>query len=160
VGRSQGRTEQLINASPARVWSILEDSSLLPKWVPVVDEVVRHEEREGPGTVRRCNVDFGGRRGYMVERCVEAIPERRLRHVVADDSLGFTRHFADYAFVLELEPERPGRTLITCETFYEPRGVLSRMMNALVMRRKFAATRERILLGLKQISEEAPRGPN
>ncbi|MGW4339506.1 SRPBCC family protein [Rhodococcus koreensis] len=153
-GKLQGSNEQLVDAPSARLWSILEDSSVLPRWVPIVETVTSHAQREGPGTVRRCNVEMAGTRGYLVERCVEAIAERKLSHAVEDDSLGFTKMFADYSFTLTLEPQGSGSTLARCETFYNPRGVLSRVMNALVMRRKFGGVRRRILLGLKQFAEQ------
>src|SRR5215207_10174017 len=123
MARLQGRTDQTIGAPPARVWDVLEDSSRLPEWVPVVERITEHEGREREGSVRRCEVAIGGRQGYMVERCVESIPERKLRHAVEDDSLGFTRMFRDYSFTLELEPRGEHATLVTCTTFYEPRGL-------------------------------------
>jgi hypothetical protein len=99
---------------------------------------------------------MGGRRGYMVERCLESVPERRLRHVVEDDSLGFTKMFRDYSFTLLLEPRGDGTTLVTCETSYEPRGLLARLMNAVAMRRRFASVREDILRALKEFVERSP----
>jgi uncharacterized protein YndB with AHSA1/START domain len=152
-GAPQGKNEQLIEAPAASVWSIVEDSSALANWVPAVERVVSHEQREAPGTVRRCDVELGGKRGYIIERCVEAIPERRVSHAVEDDSLGLTRLFAEYSFSLDLAPRGPQRTLVTCETFYNPRGPLSRMLNAVVMRRRFDAVRRQILLGLKELAE-------
>src|SRR4051794_11725028 len=116
-GKLQGSDAQTVEASAAAVWAIVADSRRLPEWVPVVDEVARHESREGAGSVRRCEVRMGGRRGYIGERCLEAVPERRLTHAVDDDSLGFTKLFDDYAFPLRLEPAGPSRTLVTCETF-------------------------------------------
>jgi uncharacterized protein YndB with AHSA1/START domain len=152
-GNSQGADELLIDAPAARVWSILEDTSLLPQWVPPVLELLEHDAREGVGSVRRCGVAFGSKRGYIVERCVEAVPERRLAHVVEDDSLGFGRYFADYGFALELEPRGDGGTLASCTSYYKPRGLVSRVLNALLMRRRFSATRQEILGGLKELAE-------
>ena len=57
--------------------------------------------------------------------------------------------FRDYSFTLTLEPTGQNATLVTCETFYEPRGLMSRVMNAMVMRRRFASVREDLLRGLK-----------
>jgi uncharacterized protein YndB with AHSA1/START domain len=157
VARLQGRSEQTIGAPPALVWEVLEDSSRLPEWVPVVERMTEHEEREREGSVRRCEVAMGGRRGYMVERCLESIPGRRLRHAVEDDSLGFTRMFRDYSFTLALEPRGDDATLVTCETFYEPRDLRARLMNALFMRRRFARVRSDILDGLRAIVESPLR---
>jgi uncharacterized protein YndB with AHSA1/START domain len=143
-----------IEAPPVRVWEVLEDASRLPEWVPVVEQVAAHAQRERPGTVRRCHVTMGGKRGYIVERCLEAVPERTLRHAVEDDSLGFVRMFRDYSFALELEPRGDGATMVTCTTFYEPRTVVVRAMNALLMRRRFARVRADILGGLKRTVEQ------
>lgn len=155
MGKLQGRSEQTISASPSRIWEVLADSSRLPDWVPVVETVTEHAEHEQAGSVRRCEVAMGGRRGYMVERCLESVPERRLRHAVEDDSLGFTKMFRDYSFTLELEQCAEDATLVTCETFYEPRGILPSLMNALLMRRRFASVRQDILAGLKEFVEGA-----
>lgn len=155
MGKLQGRSEQTINASPSHIWAVLEDSSRLPEWVPVVERMTEHSEREQAGTVRRCEVAMGARRGYMVERCLESVPERRLRHTVEDDSLGFTKMFRDYSFTLELEPRAEDATLVTCETFYEPRGIFPSLMNAMLMRRRFASVRQDILGGLKEFVERA-----
>ncbi len=149
----QGHSEQMIDAPPARVWAVLEDSSRLPEWVPVVERLTEHADREQPGSVRRCEVAMGSKHGYMVERCVEAVSERRLRHAVEDDSLGFTKLFRDYSFTLELDPRANDTTVVTCETFYEPRGLVARALNAVVMRRKFTGVREDLLLGLKEVVE-------
>jgi uncharacterized protein YndB with AHSA1/START domain len=153
MARLQGRSEVVIDAPPARIWHVLEDPTRLPDWVPVVERVTEHAEREKPGSLRRCEVAMGKRRGYIVERCLEAVPERRLHHAVDDDSLGFTKIFRDYSFTIELEPRENDATVVTCQTFYEPRGTLPRLMNAIVMRRRFASVRDEILRGLKGLVE-------
>jgi hypothetical protein len=91
----------------------------------------------------------------MVERCVESVPERRLRHTVEDDSLGFTKMFRDYSFTLELEQCAENATLVTCETFYSPRGIFPSLINAMLMRRRFASVRQDILAGLRGLVEGA-----
>ena len=161
MARLQGRSEQLIGAPPSRVWQVLEDPSRLPDWVPVVERVTENEEREREGSVRRCEVAIGSRRGYMVERCLESVPERRLRHAVEDDSLGFTKMLRDYTFTLELAPRGAHETLVTIESFYEPRGLLARVMNAVMMRRRFASVRSDMLRGLSTVAaaDPTPRAP-
>ena len=153
MARLQGHSEQTIEASPARIWAVLEDPSRLPDWVPVVERVTEHEACERTGSLRRCEVAMGARRGYIVERCLATVSEQRLSHAVEDDSLGFTEMFRDYSFTLELEPITDNSTLVTCETFYEPRGTVARMVNAVLMRRRFASGRAGLLRGLRQVVE-------
>jgi hypothetical protein len=45
----------------------------------------------------------------------------RLARRAIDHSLGFTRMFRDYSFTLELAARGVDDTLVTIETFYEPR---------------------------------------
>jgi carbon monoxide dehydrogenase subunit G len=156
MARLQGQSEETIGASPARIWDVLEDPGRLPEWVPVVEKVTEHAGREEAGSVRRCEVAIGSRHGYIVERCLESIPGRRLHHAVDDDSLGFTRMFREYSFTLELEPRGQNATLVISKTFYEPRGMLARLMNALLMRRRFGAVRKDLLNGLKRVAETIP----
>lgn len=157
MGTLQGRSEQMVAASPQRIWAVLEDSTRLPDWVPVVERVTEHDKRESAGAVRRCEVAMAGKRGYIVERCLESIPERKLHHAVDDDSFGFTKMFRDYSFTLELVPRGESTTRVICETFYEPRNPLTRVINALVMRRRFSSVREDILRGLKELVERGGR---
>ena len=67
--------------------------------------------------------------------------------------------FRDYSFTLELDPRRNETTLVTCQIFYEPRGILARLMNAALMRRRFARVREDILGGLKELVGGTPHSP-
>lgn len=64
----QGADEIVINAAPDHIWGILINSQLLPQWMPAVQHTDgRHESL---GTVRRCDVNFEGQGGHVVERCV------------------------------------------------------------------------------------------
>jgi hypothetical protein len=57
-----------------------------------------------------------------------------------------------------LEPGANDSTLVICETFYEPRGLVARMANAALMRRRFAGVRADLLRGLKQVVEATSTG--
>jgi uncharacterized protein YndB with AHSA1/START domain len=157
-GIEQGESSAVIDTGPATIWPVLCDSSLLSEWVPAVTGVLEHAPREQPGASRRCSVLLGGREGFMVERCVEAVAERRLRYVVDDDSFGFGRMLDDYSFTLELTPDGASRTTVTLRTFYAPRGRFARVLNALVLKRRFARVREEILAGLSRFMEENRSG--
>jgi uncharacterized protein YndB with AHSA1/START domain len=154
-GRHQIQRTVETTAPPGAVWAVLEDSTLLPRWAAVVEEVsCRVPGREALGSVRECRVDFAGRKGTIVERCVELIPNRKIAYVVDDDSLGFTRMFADYGFTITVEDGGANRTTVQMDTYYTPRNVVTAAMNALVMRRKFRSTVDGLLRGLRRLAEE------
>ena len=70
----QGSSETEIKARPDQVWAILEDSACLSQWAPMVKSTKGKTERVG--SVRSCEVEWEGRKDYVVERCVEAIPNK------------------------------------------------------------------------------------
>ena len=143
-----------IAAPRDQVWTVIADSSLLPEWAPAVKEVADVSEGpEGIGTTRVCQVDFGGREGTMTERCVEFDPPRRAGYVVEDDSLGFGRMFADYGFSITVEERPDGSSVARTDTYYTPRNPIFGLINRLFMRRRFAATVDEMLSGLKRSSE-------
>jgi uncharacterized protein YndB with AHSA1/START domain len=154
-GKHQIRRSLAMAAPPDLVWGILEDSTLLPTWAAAVEDVAcRVPGREEVGSVRECRVDFAGRKGTIVERCVEMIPKARLAYVVDEDSLGFTKLFADYGFTITVESSGDERTTVSMDTYYSPRGLATAAMNALIMRRRFATTIDGLLGGLRSLAEE------
>lgn len=65
---SQGSDEIAIKALPEDIFAILEDSPKLPQWMPAVKST--DGCREVIGSIRKCDVNFEGRNGYVVEECV------------------------------------------------------------------------------------------
>lgn len=98
-------------------------------------------------------MDFEGRKGKVAERCVEFLPERRIAWVMTEDSLGFSKMFADMGFSFTLEALGDGRTLVRNESFFHPKNWMVRWMTAVVMRRKFRVLRRRLLGNLKALAE-------
>jgi uncharacterized protein YndB with AHSA1/START domain len=153
-GDHQLTREIAIDAPRTQVWPIVADSRLLPEWAPPVKEVSDVSGGvEGVGTTRVCQVAFGGREGTMTERCVEFEPPRRAAYVVDDDSLGFGRMFADYGFTITIDDGPNGSSIARTETYYTPRNPLFGVINALIMRSRFARTVDDLLSGLKRSSE-------
>jgi uncharacterized protein YndB with AHSA1/START domain len=157
-GKHQLTREVAIDVPPHQVWSVVSDSSLLPEWAPPVKGITEISDGpDGVGTTRVCEVEFAGRPGTMTERCVEFDPPRRAGYVVDEDSLGFGRMFADYGFTVTIEEGANGSSIARTDTYYTPRNPLFSLINALMMRRKFASTVEGLLAGLKRSSENRVR---
>lgn len=151
--------ERFCDASPARVWSVLSDASLLPQWAPAVHDVERCDAQETVGSKRHCRVQLGGRTGSIVERCIECIPLQRIAYAVDEDSFGMKRMFDGYGFCISLDAAATGRTRIRIDTYYTPRNVLYATLNALFMRRQFRGVVRQLLEGLARLSESRPGQP-
>jgi Polyketide cyclase / dehydrase and lipid transport len=135
-------------------FTVVADSNRLAEWAPPVKEVSELSDGpEGLGTTRVCQVEFGGRSGTMTERCVEFEPPHRAAYVVEDDSLGFGRMFADYGFTIAIEEGLHGGSIARTETYYTPRNPLFKLINVLIMRKRFESTVDDLLSGLKHASE-------
>ncbi len=156
-GKKQIERTRIAEVERARVWSILMDSTLLPRWVPAVRHVDACERKgERVGAVRECSVELGGRAGTMVERCVSLEPDSHVHYAVEDESFGLRRMFDHYTFRISLTPRGPQRTEVKVETFYTPRHAGYALLNAVMLRRRFASVVDGLLEGLVRLAEEAP----
>lgn len=72
----EGSNQIVIEASPDRVWRVLEDSTCLSQWATMVKETTG--VRETVGSRRTCQVEWEGRKDEVVERCTEASSDRRI----------------------------------------------------------------------------------
>ena len=135
------------------VWAVLVDSAALPKWNPQVHSVATDSSLpEGEGAVRRCSVSLNGKSGVMVERIAAFKPLESISYSVVEESFGFDKMVADFGFEMSIRATAAG-TRVTSKTFYRPRNVLVRLLNALVLRRQMAGTVAGMLLGLKRYVE-------
>jgi hypothetical protein len=153
-GKHQVTRTVQVHADLAAIWGVIADSSLLPQWAGVVKDVTYlGDEEEGVGMTRHCNVELGGRKGTMTERCVEFVPHRRASYVVDEDTLGFDRMLVDYGFTITLDPRSDRTTALRIDTYYTPRNPLYALVNRLLLRRRMRKLLDGLLQGLKQFSE-------
>jgi uncharacterized protein YndB with AHSA1/START domain len=128
-GTKQIEREVVIHAPVQLVWGVLADATLLPKWVPAVQEVGACSlQGEGVGTVRSCDAELSGRSGVMVERCVEFTPMSRVAYVVEEETFGMRNMFDHYGFAINVAAVDPSRTRVTLETHYTPRNWMYTLM--------------------------------
>ena len=79
---------------------------------------------------------MNGKKGTIVEQCVEAVPENRASYLVVDDSFGFNAMLTDYGFTVHFAPATGERTMVRIETFYTPANPIAAVLNRIVMRRR------------------------
>jgi uncharacterized protein YndB with AHSA1/START domain len=151
----QGTSEIVIAAPPEAVWEILEDSrASLPRLWPMVKSC-EIEGKERLGVVRTCRVEFMGKHGHTVERCIESVPNRKLAHSIDEDSFGFSRVLSDFWFAFILEPTEAGATHVRVESHFDPKGLKGRLMSALMIKRKFREVRATARLAEAALRDDA-----
>jgi len=151
----QGTNELLLDAEPEQIWAVLEDSSRVPQYMRAVKKIdTPPGSSEYVGATRSCDVEMQGKRGEVLERCVELVRNERLTHVMERDVFGFSRFFDDFGFSFVLEPKAGGRTLVRLEGFYREKGLRSHLLNKLMLKRKLHALRGKVLTDLKSLVEQ------
>jgi uncharacterized protein YndB with AHSA1/START domain len=111
-GRKQLERRTTVNAPIGVVYRLFMDNAELANWAPAVDAVIgqRGGDGTGQGATRTCAVTMNGKKGTMVERCIEAVPETRASFLVVDDSFGFGKMLTGYGFTAHFTPAASDQT--------------------------------------------------
>jgi len=155
-GTKQLERDTTVNAPVRVVYRLFMDNAELANWAPVVDAVIDEHggDDTGLGVTRTCAVTMNGKKGTMVERCVEAVPETRASFLVVDDSFGFNKMLTNYGFTAHFTATTSERTDVLIETFYASANPIAAVLNRLVMRRKFRGVIDELLGGLRTLAEQ------
>lgn len=154
----QGTSEIVIHAPPERIWALLEDSTRLADWAPMVKRTTG--KREALGAVRECDVEFDGKPGRVVEQCVQYDPCRAIGWRMTEDSFGFSRMLDDLGFDFVLHSVGTRTTRVVNTTYFHPKNLLAKLLGTLMMRRNFRRLRQRLLANLKRLAEDRTLAPN
>jgi len=160
-GRKQLERDTTVNAPVGVVYRLFMDNAELASWAPAVDAVTdqRGGGDTGLGATRTCAVTMNGKKGTMIERCVEAVPQTRASFLVVDDSFGFSKMLTGYGFTAHFTPAASEQTTVRIETFYTPASQAAAVLNKLVMRRKFRSIVDELLGGLRTLAEQRHTQP-
>ena len=155
-GIKQLERHTTVNAPVNVAYRLFMDNAELANWAPAVDAVTGTYGGDGTGlgVTRTCAVTMSGKKGTMVERCVEAVPETRASFLVVDDSFGFGKMLTDYGFTARFTPAANEQTTVRIETYYTPANPAAAVLNKLVMRRKFRSIVDELLGGLRTLAEQ------
>jgi len=148
-----GSDEIVVLTPPSAIWPLLEDSRRLPEWAPMVKSTTGLTE--SAGTTRTCQVEFEGRKDEVVERCIEATPNQRIRWVMEQGML--LKVFKSVVFGIALNPEGADTTRVAMEYEYQPRNFFFALVYRFLMARKMAAMRHGLLTNIKRITEQSQR---
>ena len=145
----EGSSEIVIHAKPEQVYTILEDSTLLSRWAPMVKHTTGGTERVG--TIRTCQVEWEGQIDEVAERCIEAIPNKKIAWIMEKGMM--TRMFSTISFWFVLEYRGENSTLLQLGFLYAPKHIFARLLYLLMMKRKLKLLRQSLLENLKKLAE-------
>jgi uncharacterized protein YndB with AHSA1/START domain len=154
-GKFQWSLELEINAKPARVWEIIDDINLIPRYHPEVGKVnlISGQSKRAAGVKYRCNI-LEGRKGSCVEEVVEYIPNVKISTGMVEDTWGMDKIFADFIVETTIAPKDCDATTLKFEAFYNPVGIFYKILNAHIMRRMMKKRSLLVMKGIKKLSEE------
>ena len=140
-----------IDASPETVWTVLANLELQEKYDPgEVRSQVISKERTGIGAIRQCDLKP---RGWLRERVIEWKPNEALGFELTECTLPVKKLMYSYT----LRPDGNG-TLVTQRMEYMLKfGPIGKLMNILMVRKKWDKGIKGFFAGLKQYVENNER---
>jgi ligand-binding SRPBCC domain-containing protein len=140
-----------IDAPPEKVWSVLASLDALDRYDPGVarSEIVG-PMREGPGSARRCDLEPGG---WFKEKVADWIPNQALSFELFECTLPVRRLKHSYT----LTPDGSG-TRVRQRMEYDLKfGPIGKLLDAILVRRKWDAGAKGFFAGLKHYVETGKR---
>lgn len=138
-----------VQASPEDVWAVLSDLDALQDYDPgVKTSIVISSEKQGVGAVRKCEL---APKGWFNEKVVDWTPNSSLAFELVECSLPLRR----LRYTYKLTAKDDG-TLVEQRMEYALKmGLLGRLMDNLMVRRKWNAGIRGFFSGLKDRVEDA-----
>ncbi len=136
-----------IDATPEAVWSILASLDALARYDAGVSKAeIVSAAKEGPGAARRCDLTPGG---WFKERVADWRPHEALSFELYECSLPVRSLRHSYTLARE-----GGTTIVRQRMQYELKfGLLGKLLDAVMVRRKWNAGIAGFLSGLKRYAE-------
>ena len=141
-------TQIRINATKEKVWEVLADVGGIYKWNPgVAHSYSTSEKNGGEGASRHCDLQSPGGKsiGYLEELAFDWREGEGYKIDIYESNLPIKSNVVEFA----VNADRDG-TIVTAAPDYALKyGLLGRLMNQIMVRRKFKKGMEDLLTGLK-----------
>jgi hypothetical protein len=148
----QARNEAIINAPVSQVWAIITDINTLHKINPGVIKATGRMDKQGE--TRTCEMENKGRKGTMTEKLIELEYEKKTVWAIEDDTMGMSKMLKHPRFCFYLEKISDGKTKLVNESYYEPATFISKIMNAIMMKKMMGKMQAQILSNIKSLAEK------
>lgn len=151
----QWRTAVVINAPKDRVWSIVDDVTLIPRYHPEVTKIdlLSQQRTRSVGMRYQCVVSHGARKGSCVEEVTEYVPGERMTTAFPEDTWGISKMLDEFSVETIVSSTPDGQTQLVLNAHYRPLGWRIRLANATFLRYAMARRAQRTLEGIKQLAE-------
>jgi uncharacterized protein YndB with AHSA1/START domain len=155
--QAQWTAELVVNAPLKRVWEVVDDVTLIPRYHPEVDTVdlIAGQARRAVGTKYQCNILEGRRAGSCVEEVLAYEPERMVVTGMVSDTWGIDKMLADFRVESTVSRRTETSTVLRFEAFYKPVGLKFRVLNALFLRRVLRRRSLAVMKGIKDVAERS-----
>jgi hypothetical protein len=153
--KAQWTAEIVVDAPLQKVWEVAEDITLIPEYHPEVGRVdlIAGQAKRSLGTRYQCNILEGRRAGSCVEEVVAYEPGRKVTTRMVSDTWGIDRMLADFRVETTVSRHSETSTILKFEAFYEPVGVMYRLLNAVWLRRAIRRRSLAVMHGIKRFIE-------
>jgi len=155
-GKCQWRAEIPVKASSSKLWTVVDDVSLLPKYHPEVGRVdlLSGRKNREVGVKYRCNV-FEGRKGNCVEEVVAYTPGVSFSTSTPEDSWGIGQMMSDLVVDTIVTPTEDNTSILSFVAYYNPVGPINFLLNTFMLRRVMKKRALLVMHGTRRLAEEA-----
>ena len=149
-----------IDAPVAKVWEVMDDLTLIPRYHPDVQHVefISGTKQRAAGVAYKCVISDGRRAGWCIEETIEYEPFQHMTIAFPEDTWGMGKILEDFVTRLDIEPGPENSTILHVLGFYRVKGLHWHVFNTLVLRRMMRRRVRRVFDNLKRFIEDGSGG--
>jgi len=151
MAKLQAKNEMVVNAPISKVWMLITDIEQLHKINPGV--ISASGSMNQLNATRTCKIENKGKIGIMTERLIEMVPEQKTVWTIVEDTMGMSKMLKETEFCFKLEKINDRQVKVINESYYTPSNFIVSIMNQIIMKRMMTKIQEKILLNIKNLSE-------